>query len=223
MKHGNTSVCFFMITLSFLLIIGTTAVSADEKMAGKVYKIEIKDSPSRGSEDAPATIVVFSDFQCPSCRVTEDKINEMMSDFPGEVRVVFKHFPLSSHDGAVPAAMAAVAAHRQGMFWQMHDLLFDRSNEISVENILKWSDETGLDTRRFQKDFIAEETQKIKRDKIEGQLIGVNSTPTIFINGKMVGGDLKTALEKAIAEGRTLKKRASQIYMKKLPETEFPH
>jgi protein-disulfide isomerase len=112
-------------------------------------------------------------------------LDQVAAEYPTEVRIAFKHFPLRSHKFAIPAAQAAVAAQQQGQFWEFHDQLFLHFNELDEERVDKIVKELGLDTARFQKDRKDERTQRIiDADSREGYQAGVSGTPAMFINGK---------------------------------------
>ena len=99
---------------------------------GPAKKVEVGNAPTRGPKNAPITVVLFSDFQCPFCGRVEPSIVELEKAYPGKVRVAWKNFPLSFHNNAKPAAEAALAAHEQGKFWQMHDILFKNQQALSA-------------------------------------------------------------------------------------------
>jgi protein-disulfide isomerase len=113
------------------------------------------------------------------------QLEQLLEKYPTEVKIVFKNFPIPSHKYAFASALAAMAAGRQGKFWEFHDELFknyNRLNEQKVENIVK---QLGLDQAKFNKDKTNRElTNHIRQDYKEGITIGVRGTPTIFINGK---------------------------------------
>jgi protein-disulfide isomerase len=101
-----------------------SGVPAAEYYARTVPGIPVSDSPSLGPADAWVTVVEFSDFECPYCAQATNTLDQVKLAYPGSVRIVFKHFPLSFHPQARPAAIAAECAHAQGKFWEMHDLIF---------------------------------------------------------------------------------------------------
>ena len=152
----------------------------------------------RGSPEAALQLVVFSDFECPFCREfagTLDLLGEIYGD---QICIYFKHFPLPQHQAAEPAARAANAAGRQGQFWQMHDLLF--ANQAALRDVdlldllMGYARELGLDIDQFADDLedptLAEQPS---RDRAEAQAAGVNSTPTLFINGLEYADDWSAA------------------------------
>ena len=148
-------------------------------------------SPARGPADAALTLVEFSDFQCPYCLLAVAKLNAVLDAYPGKIQLIFKQFPLDMHSQAALAAAAAIAAHRQGKFWPMHDGLFAQRRELSRPSILAVARAAGLDMQRFQADLDSAETRKtVVRDMEDGDRAGVEGTPSVFINGKKYNGSL---------------------------------
>jgi len=147
----------------------------------------------KGEDGAKVTIIEFSDFQCPYCaRYYSDAYPQILSAYPSDVKVIFKHFPLSFHAQAVPAAEASECAGAQGKFWEFHDKLFENQNGWSNSGRTafdKYAEELGLDMTLFgncvdNREFKA----KVEADFIEGQQKGVRGTPAFFINDKLVSG-----------------------------------
>ena len=152
-----------------------------------LHDLPALNSPVKGSVDAPVTMTVFSDFQCPYCSRLLPFLDEVLAKNPGKVRVVFKQFPLRMHNMALPAALASLAAREQGKFWPMHDKLFANSSQLSEEKIVALAKEAGLDLARFDKDRAAQKLRdEVVRDQGLGQQAGVQGTPTVFINGKQL-------------------------------------
>ena len=153
------------------------------------YEINIAGSPSMGPKDAKVTIVEFSDFQCPFCAKVVPTIRQIEKEYDGQVRVVFKHLPLSIHSKAKPAALAAEAAYRQGKFWEMYALIFANQREMSPEKYVEYAAQLGLDVDRFKRDMAsADVRRKVDADAAEAASLGVTGTPGFFINGKFLSG-----------------------------------
>jgi len=149
-------------------------------------------APVRGPEDAPLTIVEFSDFQCPYCMLAVAKLNAVFDAYPGKVKLIFKQFPLDMHSHAALAAAAAIAAQRQGKFWPMHDALFAHRTDLTRTTFLALARTAGLDMQRFQADLDSAQTKAvIARDTEDGDHAGVEGTPAVFINGRKYNGDLE--------------------------------
>jgi protein-disulfide isomerase len=170
------------------------AAAAQAEPAGpesdtKVWKVDPGTAPSRGPKNAPLTLVVFSDFQCPFCGRIEPTISKLESDFPGKVRVVWKNFPLSFHQNAKPAASAALAAGEQGKFWEMHDKLFANQQSLDRASLEKYAQELKLDLGRFKAALDSNKFEaQIASDMKEGAAVDVSGTPATFVNGRKIGG-----------------------------------
>ena len=125
----------------------------------------------------------------------------MLDKYPGKVRLAFKNFPLRNHKLAQPAAQAALAAGKQGKFWEYHDKVFEKYNKLNAELLEQFAKELSLDMDRFRKERSSPEiTSLINRDLREGSRIGVRGTPTIFLNGKRLGQRSIEAFSAAIAD-----------------------
>jgi len=151
----------------------------------KVEKLTFHDSPLRGSPMAPVTIYEFSDFQCPHCRTAAPLLKKIVEESNGKVKLIFKQYPLPAHPKAREAAKATIAAHKQGKFWEMHDLLFERQNELHTANLDDYAKKIGLDVTRFKADMESKGAdKKIAADLAEGEAAGVDATPSIYVNGR---------------------------------------
>jgi protein-disulfide isomerase len=152
----------------------------------KVYNIPLANSPMRGPSDAKVTVVEFADYQCPFCGQAEGLVAQVLQDYPKDVRLVYKQFPLATiHPQAMAAAKAALAAGRQGKYWEMHDLLFRNQRDLSPETLSQLAGSLQLDVMQFQKDMESPEVlAQISREQQEGKSADVVGTPTIFVNGK---------------------------------------
>lgn len=159
-------------------------------------------SPSVGATTASITLVEFSDFQCPYCSKAVTQINATLKAYPNDVRLVFKQYPLDSHPEAAVSAAASLAAHAQGKFWPMHDVMFANRSKLSRKAILAWAGEIGLDMKRFTADLDSDAIRKtVLRDQADGDKAGVEGTPTIFLNGQKYNGDLAPDAIKPVIEG----------------------
>ncbi|MBY0503619.1 MAG: thioredoxin domain-containing protein [Bryobacteraceae bacterium] len=157
--------------------------------------ISVEGSPVKGPENARITLVEFSDFQCPYCIRAVAQLEAVMKAYPRDVKLIYKQFPLDNHSQARLAAQASLAAHAQGKFWPLHDRMYSRSREINRANILLWANEFGLDMPKFTAMMDAPATkQAVDRDIEEGSRVGVEGTPTLFINGKKYQGALEPSV-----------------------------
>ena len=155
------------------------------ELSDDVKTIKTDGAPILGTADAPVKIAVFSDFQCPYCSRVGPPLEEVKKHYGDKVAVVFKHFPLSFHQNAMPAAEAAEAAGEQGKFWEMHDKLFANQKALSRDDLEKYAAELGLDMAKFKASLDSHRNQqKIKDSLAEGQTVGVRGTPSLYINGR---------------------------------------
>ena len=152
----------------------------------KVYNIPVGTSPAKGPDTAKVTIVEFSDYQCPFCSQAEGLVNQVIEAYPRDVRLVFKQFPLTSiHPQAMPASKAALAAGRQGKFWEMHKLIFENQRALAPGKFTEFAEQLQLDVPQFQKDMESPEiAAQIQKEMQEAKAADVTGTPTIFVNGK---------------------------------------
>jgi len=169
-----------------------------------VHAIDTTGSPFLGKQDAPVTLVLFSDFQCPYCGKVQPVLDDILEKNPDTVKLVFKNFPLRMHKHARLAALAAIAAHEQGKFWQMHDALFAVARQLTRKNIKAAARDIGLDIKRFKKDLSSPTIKKkLNKDMIDAVKAGVGATPTLFINGlhakSWSGDDLQKMIDQQLA------------------------
>lgn len=152
----------------------------------KVYNIPLANSPVRGPDTAKVTVVEFSDYQCPFCGQAEGLMKQVLETYPKDVRLVYKQFPLTTiHPQAMPAAKAALAAGRQGKYWEMHSLLFENQRQLGPDKFTEFAEKLQLDVPQFQKDMESPEVlAQINREMQDGKAADVTGTPTIFVNGK---------------------------------------
>jgi protein-disulfide isomerase len=155
----------------------------------RVYTIPLADSPVRGNPEAPVTIVEFADFECAFCAETAPVLRAALEKYENQVRLVYKHFPLSFHAQARAAARASLAALEQGRFWEMHDVLFENRADLKEENLPRLAEEAGLDVGLFRTSYESRKDRyerRINLDYASGLRADVRGTPTVFVNGRKV-------------------------------------
>ncbi len=153
--------------------------------ASNAAQVNTTGAPSHGAADAPVTLVEFSDYECPHCAHAIPVIQQVEHDFPGRLRVVHMNFPLSGHTHAMAAARAALAAGRQGKFWEMHALLFTNQRALETADLARYATQLGLDMARFRADIASPEIDAaIAATRREGERLEISGTPTIYINGR---------------------------------------
>lgn len=157
----------------------------------------------RGNPDATTYVVEFSDFQCPGCAAFAPVVSQIVEKHKDKLLFAYRHFPLDQHAFAMKAAIAAEAAARQGKFWEMADLLFKNQDKLSDELVLQFAQSLQLDQSQFTQTLNDQAIrQKVEADRAYALSIGINSTPTFFLNGKKLNltsfEDLKRAVEEAL-------------------------
>jgi protein-disulfide isomerase len=148
-------------------------------------KIDISDAPMKGSAGAKITLVEFADYECPHCKRFQPVLRQIVDEFHGEVKLYFKHYPLPQHNMARAAAEAAVAAQKQGKFWQFQDKLWDKQDDLTPAKLEEAAKETGLDLAKFRQDMASEAVKaKVQKDRADGSAAGLQATPTLYIDGR---------------------------------------
>ncbi len=156
-----------------------------EQMKGLIDK----DTPSIGSENAPVTIIEFSDYECPFCARVQDGVTEVRKHYGDNVRWVYKNLPLSFHANAKPAAYAALAAQNQGKFWEYHKALWSHQASLNDTTYLAIAKELGLDIDRFNKDRASDAIKaRVEADLKQAEFVGARGTPHFIINGEELSG-----------------------------------
>ncbi len=147
------------------------------------------DNPVKGPTNAPITIVSFMDFQCPYCARSVSTIADLMEIYSGKIKLVYKNNPLPNHTKAVDAAKAALAAGKQGKYWEFRDLLYADMSKLNDKGYLQLAGELGLDLKQFNADRQSEEVAAtIKADQDEAALLNLRSVPFFYVNGVPVKG-----------------------------------
>ncbi|HUN74180.1 MAG TPA: thioredoxin domain-containing protein [Steroidobacteraceae bacterium] len=157
------------------------------------YRVNVAATgPVRGKDDAPVTIVEFGDFQCPYCREAEDSLRTILGRYPDQVRVVFRNLPLQSlHPNATVAAEAGVCAERQGMFWKMHDAMYQDQSALSEDALKATAKRLGLKVDGFSACLDDPQTRaQLSADRKAADELDVISTPYFFINGRPLNGSV---------------------------------
>lgn len=168
------------------------------------------DDHVQGNQEADVVLVEYADLECPACASYHPAVQEVVDQYGDEIAVVYRHFPLSIHSNARTAAWAAEAASNQDQFEEMVDVLYTRQSEWSgkVANVAlfePYARELGLDMEQFRADALSDETQeRVEDDLDESRMLGLNSTPTFFLQGeRLQAGNLQefvAAIEQAIEE-----------------------
>jgi len=164
----------------------------------------------KGNPNAEVTLIEYGDFECPACAAYSDLVEKVFSEHTNDLRTVFRHFPLPTHKNAVLAAQATEAAGRQGKFWEMHDILYQKQSDwvdekSPLDKFKEYAKSLNLDEQKFLADYDSKETKdKINSDQAEGYKLKITSTPTFYLNGKLIdlasgNVDLRQTIESALA------------------------
>jgi protein-disulfide isomerase len=174
-------------------------ISRDQLTAGALHTI--------GPKDAKVWLVEFSDYECPACGQFYPTVKEITDTYKDQMLFVYRNYPLSIHPFSVPAARAAEAAALQGKYWEMHDALFTNQASFSNEEFTTLAQNLGLRMEAFTKDMQSDAVNTtVTTDQQLGDAIGVNATPTFYLNGVKLTlntlDDLKTAVANAITASK---------------------
>jgi protein-disulfide isomerase len=151
----------------------------------RVREINIKGSPVYGNERAPVTVVVFADFECPHCAAESPVLRQTVDQYRGRAKLVFKHFPITGHMRAKPAALATMAAHEQGKFWEMSEIVFANQTALEDDDLLAYAKTIGLNIPQFQADLEAGKGKdRVEGDRADGEKLEITGTPAVFVNGR---------------------------------------
>lgn len=221
-KNRNLFLVFAMLSLVLMTIGGCDSATSNNKNAGNspsksgssqadVYN---RASPGAvppnylGAPNAAVTLEEFADFQCPTCASIHPRVQELRAAYGDRLRIIFREFPLKipQHDKAYEAAVAAEAAGMQGKFWDMQNLLFTNQQSWSISQTYRqtfqdYAQKLGLDVQKFSDDMAGLLTKnRVDADMQRGNSLGINSTPSIFINGRSVQDMTVEGMKKMIDE-----------------------
>ncbi|MFH1679896.1 MAG: DsbA family protein [Candidatus Eisenbacteria bacterium] len=150
---------------------------------------DLEAIPVCGNPKAPVRVVLYADFGCPYCKATATALRALIKKDPKQIAYSFKNYPLKSNDRALPAALALLAAGKQGKFWEMHDLLFSNDDDLGDAYLESCAAKLGLDVARFRADQKEKSLiDRLRTEKMEGIQFGVTKTPGILVNGKLYRG-----------------------------------
>lgn len=159
------------------------------RQAATPHVFSLEETPSKGAAQPTVTMVSFADFECPYCRELARITDDLLKHYPNDLRVHFMNFPLSGHRHATDAAIAALAAHFQGKFWEFHDRIFANQAALSqsmdgMPLFLRWAEELDLDMERFRRDIDDPRTyDRVQAERQIAMNAGAKGTPTIYLNG----------------------------------------
>jgi len=161
-----------------------------------------------GAADAPVTILCYIDYESVQCANLNGVLNQLLANFPTQLKISFRHFPLAGkHQKAMKAAEAVVAAAQEDMFWPMHNLLFNNQKKLGTISLKQYAKELGSTNKRFLDQLInGDYAWQVREDLLEGVAAGVKTAPTVFINSQLYNEDLDyNSLETLINDSLSLK------------------
>lgn len=181
---------------------GFTAFTGQTGNGGHVANLVPNTSPTLGPATARVTIVEFGDLQCPYCRAAVYPVRQLLAAYPNDVRLVFRHFPITSaHPLAQTLAQAAMCAHDQGRFWAFHDSLYQNQDTISYDRMIELARTVGVDINRMERCMKAGTfNEQIQQDFTDAVTLGGRGTPTWIVNGQKIEGALPFETWKSIID-----------------------
>lgn len=204
------------VLIATVIVIGSGAYLTSKKTSTSTIKIVKEsllqylvreDSPVLGAVNAKVTVVEFGDFQCPACGALHPVLKELKKKYADKsVRFIYRQYPLSQHEYALPAAKASLAAMQQQKFWEYHDELFEHQNNLQEEDLISYAKDIGLDIDKFATDSKEDAlADTVQRDIADGNALGVNSTPTLFINNIKYAGTYSVDAFSAVIDSELAK------------------
>ena len=178
----------------------TAALAAGSGIAFAQDRLVRGGEPRVGRDDAPVTLVMFCDFQCPYCAEAAPVVDRLASSYADDMRLVYRHYPVERiHADAGRAAEAAYCAQDQGRFWDMYRSMLANQGELDLSGLIRQAGDIGLDSRAFARCLESgKHRADWRRDQTDGTALGVSGTPTFFVNGARIEGASLTDLDKAI-------------------------
>ena len=188
---GAATLALFLAAFSALALILAAGNVAEQGRHGGLWLVDLSTAHRVGPMDAPVQLVVYSDFQCGFCRQLVPVLQEIRGEFPLEVSIVYRHFPLSAHPRAFAAAAAAECAAEQGAFWEYHDKLFADGGDLGDAKLLELASSLGLDRERFSACLQSDRPRRVVEGNLrEAAQLGLPGAPSVFLNGRRVDGPL---------------------------------
>lgn len=188
-KRSQFAVRYIVRLMKAHLLPSEVEEAYDQRFNAERVTPDVKNAPLRGPASAPITLIEFADFQCPHCKHLASVLEKIIDDYKGQVKLYYKNYPISaSHPDSALAAAAALAAGKQGKFWAFHDKLFASDQLHEDMSVLeKYAKDLKLDMAKWHSDTEAAKAQ-VEADHTEGEHLGIDSTPTLYVNGRKHNG-----------------------------------
>ncbi|MEK7566199.1 MAG: thioredoxin domain-containing protein [Patescibacteria group bacterium] len=201
----------FAVVLAIIGFVTRPAPASSGELAVPVSDDDWYLGP-KNAKVTKVTLVEYSDFECPACKAYAPIITQLNKDFPNDLKIVYRHFPLPQHKNARVSAQAAEASGRQGKFWEMENLIFEKQSEWAgssnaEENFVSYATSLGLNIEKFKSDFISDLAKtKIENDYASGEKSKISYTPTFFLDSKRINNPQGYEEFKSLIEARIGKK-----------------
>lgn len=198
---GDAKFIIGVVFVTVAIVVGGVMFMSRPEPTFSRSELIAEDTLVKGKKDTPTYLVEFSDFQCPACLAYKPTVDTILKTYGDKLLFGYRHFPLSQHPYGEKAAIAAEAANEQGKFWEMYDYLFSHQATLSDETVLAGAKEIGLDIPKFQQALTADKHKsKVTSDASAGKRLGVDATPTFYLNGKKLISASPADLTKAVDE-----------------------
>lgn len=202
---GETKLFLGISVFTALLVAGAALVMTRPVKPRAKEELILPTTYTNGLKDASVWLVEFSDFQCPACKAFSSAVSDLVKQYPDTLLVAYRYFPLDNHPESIPSALAAESAGKQGKFWEMEQVLFANQERLSDSTYRELATLLGLDMQEFARDLTDPAVrQKVLADLAYGQSVGVNATPTFFLNGiklnSLSPADFIKEVEKALSK-----------------------
>lgn len=196
---------FFLGVIALTIVIVAVAIAVLSRPVKPISRDQLIPAGTNiiGNKNSKVYLVEFADFECPACKAVQPTIDSIIKTYKDKIVFAYRYFPLAQHSRAEPAAWAAQAAALQGKFWEIDTLLYQNQENLSDETFVNLAKQLSLDVEKFNKDRNSDEVKrKVADDLAAGNALGVNATPTFFLNGVKQDllnyEDLKTEIDKAL-------------------------
>jgi len=187
-KQVYIALLFFLVVVS--LSLGLKTFNTDNELTGAI-----------STRTDKITIVEYGDFLCPFCAMAQDTLNQLKEIYGDDLRIIYKHLPL--HDGSFEFAVASECANEQGKFWGYHDYLYANQKTIKIEDVSLYAQELGLNVDKFNQCLNGEDAKaKVNSDWEDAKELGLNGTPTFFVNGEKILGAQPIETFKKVIESK---------------------
>ncbi len=205
---GGIGIITLAIVIGSVFLLGKSSPTVSATKVDQALLLG-KNAYVIGNKNAKVTIVEFGDYQCPACATAYPVTKQLLKDYNGKIKLVFRNFPIPEHQNELAAAESAEAAGSQGKFWQMHDLLYSNQDSWgesthAMDYFLKYAKKLKLNMTKFQSDVTGSKyASNITRDQADAEKLGVNFTPTFYVNGEVLSTDatydnLQSAIDAAM-------------------------